>query len=71
MWHIARNATRTRVIFDSESKTKEIIRDDDNTVRLDALKTLAKMKGHLDNNRRRRNGKSNTKIKYILINDAA
>jgi hypothetical protein len=71
IWYIAKTAQRTRVIFDRESESTEIIHEDDNTVRLDALKTLAKMKGHLDNNRKRRHGKSNTKIKYVLINDTA
>ena len=65
---MAKNAEKTHVFFDKDSGDVQRVAVDDNTVRMDALKALAKMKGHLDNTKKRKT--KNTKIKYILVNDA-
>jgi hypothetical protein len=65
IWHLARYAVKGHVInIDGEV---EIYQTDDNSTRIEALKTLAKMKGHLSEKAKKKI--KNKNIKYVLIAD--
>lgn len=62
LWYLAQNAEKPISLWDGEY---QMVNDD--SVKLEALKTLAKMKGHFESKKRK---KTSTKgIKYILIRE--
>lgn len=65
--YLAKNAEKTHVFFDKDTGDIQRVPVDDNPTRLEALKTLAKMKWLLSDRIKKK--KKNTNIKYILVND--
>lgn len=62
LWYLAQNAEKPISLWDGEY---DMVHND--SVKLEALKTLAKMKGHFESKKRK---KTSTKgIKYILIRE--